>query len=65
MRIHVNGQALEPAARTLRALLVELGYEDAKVGTAVNHEFVREKDRATTMLNEDDAVEIVAPRQGG
>jgi sulfur carrier protein len=65
MRIHVNGQALEPAARTLLALLIELGYGDARVGTAVNNAFVREKDRSTTMLNDDDAVEIVAPRQGG
>lgn len=65
MRIHVNGQTLESASPTLLALLVELGYEDAKVGTAVNREFVREKDRATTKLKENDAVEIVSPRQGG
>ncbi|WP_338037852.1 sulfur carrier protein ThiS [Methylocystis parvus] len=50
---------------TLEALLRELGYEDQKVGTALNQEFVRDKDRNTTLLQEGDAVEIVTPRQGG
>ncbi|MFM8647461.1 MAG: sulfur carrier protein ThiS [Methylocystis sp.] len=52
-------------ATTLCGLLNELGYEDQKVGTAVNQEFVRSKDREMIKLKEDDAVEIVTPRQGG
>ena len=35
------------------------------VGTALNQEFVRDRDRAQTPLREGDAVEIVTPRQGG
>jgi sulfur carrier protein len=53
------------SATTLQSLLRELGYEDQKVGTALNQEFVRDRDRDATPLREGDAVEIVTPRQGG
>lgn len=65
MRIHVNGKPLEVAAKTLDALLRELDYEDRVVATALNLDFIRRADRATTSLKEGDAVEIVVPRQGG
>ncbi len=65
MRIQVNGRPREVESTTLEALLRELGYEDQKVGTALNQEFVRDRDRDRTMLQEGDAVEIVTPRQGG
>lgn len=65
MRIQVNGRPREVNAVTLDGLLRELGYEDQKVGTAVNQEFVRDKDRDGVVLQEGDAVEIVTPRQGG
>ncbi len=65
MRIQVNGRPREVTATTLDALLRELGYEDQKVGTALNQEFVRDRDREKTQLQEGDAVEIVTPRQGG
>jgi sulfur carrier protein len=53
------------SATTLESLLRELGYENQKVGTALNQEFVRDKDRENATLQEGDAVEIVTPRQGG
>jgi sulfur carrier protein len=65
MRIQVNGRPREVNATTLQSLLRELGYEDQKVGTALNQEFVRDRDREATPLREGDAVEIVTPRQGG
>ena len=65
MRIQVNGRPREVTATTLDALLRELGYEDQKVGTALNQEFVRDRDREKTVIQEGDAVEIVTPRQGG
>jgi sulfur carrier protein len=65
MRIRVNGETLEVEAPTLERLLEELGYGEKTVATAVNQEFVRNKDRGETLLVEDDAVEIVTPRQGG
>jgi sulfur carrier protein len=65
MRIQVNGRPREVSATTLDALLRELGYEDQKIGTALNQEFVRDRDREKTPIREGDAVEIVTPRQGG
>ncbi len=65
MRISVNGRAHEVEAATLAALLVELAYGEAIVATALNQTFVRAVDRAATLLRDDDAVEIVSPRQGG
>ncbi|WP_159726522.1 sulfur carrier protein ThiS [Methylosinus sp. Ce-a6] len=65
MRIRVNGQTLEVEAPTLERLIEELGFSEQTVATAVNQEFVRSKDRGETRLVEDDAVEIVTPRQGG
>ena len=65
MRIRVNGRSLEVRATTLASLLDELGYSGGKVGTAVNQEFVRDRDREATLLKDGDAVEIVTPRQGG
>ncbi|MGD9541355.1 sulfur carrier protein ThiS [Methylocystis sp.] len=49
----------------MQTLLQELGYDEKTVGTALNQEFVRAKDRAETPLREGDTVEIVTPRQGG
>lgn len=65
MRIQVNGRSLEVHATTLATLLEELGYGDRKVGTAINQEFVRDRDREAIFLKDGDAVEIVTPRQGG
>jgi sulfur carrier protein len=65
MHIDVNGKVLDVAAATLAALLRELEYEDGAVATALNQIFVRKSDRGKTPLKEGDAVEILAPRQGG
>ncbi|MFO1125532.1 MAG: sulfur carrier protein ThiS [Methylocystis sp.] len=65
MLIQINGRPQEVRATTLQTLLQELGFDEKTVGTAVNQEFVRAKDRAETPLREGDAVEIVTPRQGG
>ena len=65
MRIEVNGEAREVCSPTLALLLEELGLADRRVATALNHEFVRARDRDETKLRDGDAVEIVSPRQGG
>ena len=65
MLIQINGRPQNVRATTLQTLLHELGYDDMTVGTALNQEFVRAKDRAETPLRDGDAVEIVTPRQGG
>ncbi|HMK91331.1 MAG TPA: sulfur carrier protein ThiS [Methylocystis sp.] len=65
MRVEVNGETRDVEAATLARLLAELGYGEGPVATAVNHEFVRARDREETPLRDGDAVEIVSPRQGG
>ncbi|PTX56125.1 sulfur carrier protein [Litoreibacter ponti] len=65
MRIQLNGVPRETEAATLDALLIEAGYADAVVATAVNGDFVPAAARASTTLNQGDAIEVVAPMQGG
>jgi sulfur carrier protein len=65
MKITVNGDSHEVSGMTLEAVLIELGYGEAKVATAVNEAFVPAASRAQTELKDGDRLEIVAPRQGG
>lgn len=65
MTIILNGAKLECSGRTLSEALIELGYAGATVATAVNGRFVPARDRAATILSDDDAIEIIAPMQGG
>jgi len=64
-RIRVNGEVTATAAATLAELLSELGYGEGEVATAVNGAFVPRSARGQARLLPEDAVEIVAPRQGG
>jgi sulfur carrier protein len=63
--IALNGETIETTARTLAELVAEAGFAGSKVATALNGEFVAERDRGETRLSNGDRVEIVAPRQGG
>lgn len=63
--IVVNGETLQVGAQTLAELLVELGYGEAKVATALNGDFVPTPRRSETGVKSGDRVEVVAPRQGG
>ncbi len=65
MTIIWNGAEREVAHRTLSEVLRELGYEEAAIATAVNGCFVPARRRETVLLNAGDALEVVAPRQGG
>ena len=65
MKIMVNGDPVEIEAGSVTAVLAQLGYGDAKVATAVNGVFVPAGQRDDTALMAGDALEIVAPRQGG
>lgn len=66
MKIIVNGETTETRAKTLQDLCAMLGYDGRmKVATAVNGDFVPAAVRDRTQLSENDAIEIVAPRQGG
>ena len=63
--IVVNGEATETGAATLAELVTALGYDEGKVATARNGDFVPRGARAETRLAAGDSVEIVAARQGG
>lgn len=65
MRITVNGETQETQAVTLEQLCAALGYGEQRIATALNGEFIAAEERRATRLNEDDKVEIVAPRRGG
>lgn len=65
MTIILNGERREVAAAVLADALVELGYGAACIATAVNGSFVSAARRAFTTLSAGDAIEVVAPRQGG
>jgi sulfur carrier protein len=65
MKIILNGDAREVRAGSLSAALDELGFGGAVVATAVNGEFVAASARAATPLAEGDALEVLAPMQGG
>ena len=65
MRFLINGEMQESRAETLAGLLTELDYGEAKVATAVNGAFVAAGERNNRHLVEGDAIEILAPMQGG
>lgn len=66
MKITLNGeeQALKNQA-TIETLLKENGYDGKLVAVAINNEFAPKTSYATTIINDGDAIEIVAPMQGG
>ena len=65
MNIRCNDQEMQIEATTLENALLELGYQDLVVATALNGEFVPGTRRATTALHDGDTIDVVAPRQGG
>jgi len=65
MRIMHNGEAIEVNSKTLEAILDELGYAETVVATAVNGDFVPVTQRADTLLEPGDSIEVLAPMQGG
>lgn len=65
MQITLNGQKIETQKITLETLLVEQGYADCSVATAMNDQFIPQAQRQSTAIQENCVVEVVAPMQGG
>lgn len=65
MKIVLNGDACEIVATRLDQALIELGYANASIATAVNGTFIPKSQRGDQPLGDGDRVEIVAPMQGG
>lgn len=54
-----------PQKMSLQELLQHLKIENSAFAVAINRTFVAKLEYATTFLNEQDCIEIVAPMQGG
>lgn len=65
MNISINGEPTSTSAETLAVLLVQNGFANATIATAVNATFVSQDQRQNYSLNEGDQIEILAPMQGG
>jgi sulfur carrier protein len=65
MRVTVNGEPREIAARSVDALLGELQYEGTHFAVALNYDVLPKSRWAETPLNAGDEIEIITPRQGG
>ncbi len=65
MRIVLNGEERDVSVDQLDQVLLECGYENPAIATAVNGTFVHRHLREETRLTEGDRVEVVAPIEGG
>lgn len=65
MRIQVNGDTREVAARTILALVEELGFDVRKVAVERNLTIVPRSLHADTALEEGDRIELVQFVGGG
>jgi sulfur carrier protein len=63
--IQVNSEKTVCQSKNLAELLIELGYGEAVVATALNGNFVAQGNRVNASLDHGDQVEILAPMQGG
>lgn len=65
MLIILNNDPCEVEHTRLDQVLLELGYNNAAIATAVNSSIVHKHNRCNTQLNENDRLEIVSPIGGG
>ncbi len=65
MLITVNSKSVEVTTSDLADALQELGYTSPAIATALNGQFVSRNARAGMTLTQGDALEVLAPMQGG
>ena len=65
MKISINGVLTSVSAKNLETILIEAGYGEMRVATALNGIFVPVERRAEFQIEEGDQLEVVTPRQGG
>jgi len=65
MRVIINGEAREIAARRIDSLLDELEYQGTHFAVALNFDVLPRSRWAQTLLKSGDEIEIITPRQGG
>ncbi|KJZ13823.1 hypothetical protein TW85_11520 [Marinomonas sp. S3726] len=65
MKIYLNGVETTVEHTELEAVLIQLGYQEVTIATAINGDFVPLSLRKNTQINEGDKLEVLAPMQGG
>ncbi|WP_323716436.1 sulfur carrier protein ThiS [Paracoccus aminovorans] len=65
MKITLNGAPHDLTGPTVQDALAQIGLAEAKVATALNGAFLPAAARPDTTLKDGDALEVVAPMQGG
>ncbi len=65
MKITLNGESRSLAGPSVQDVLDQIDLGAAKVATALNGAFLPAASRAETLLKDGDALEVVAPMQGG
>ena len=65
MKVYVNGELKEVKASTLAGLIAELDLPVARIAIELNREVVRRSDWESTMLKDEDRIEIVHFVGGG
>lgn len=65
MRIRLNGEPYESAAATVAELLDRLGIQRGRVAVELNLNILPKEEYSTTLLKEDDQLEVVRFVGGG
>lgn len=65
MKITLNGESRSLAGPSVQDALEQIGLGTARVATALNGGFLPAGARPATTLKDGDALEVVAPMQGG
>ena len=65
MKVFVNGEPREVTETTLAGLVTELDLPVARIAVELNRDVVRRSDWDSTMLKDDDRIEIVHFVGGG
>ena len=65
MKITLNGEVRDLDGPSVTDVLEQIGLGTARVATALNGNFLPASARGGTTLNDGDALEVVAPMQGG
>ena len=65
MKVFVNGEPREVSETTLAGLVTELDLPVARIAIELNREVVRRSDWGSTMLKDEDRIEIVHFVGGG
>ena len=65
MNLVVNGKQQKLDAKTLNEALEKLGYIQSFMAVALNMKCISKGTYATTLLKENDEIEILTPQAGG